>query len=277
MKDIILTIKSIAKEKIIYYGMLSSFIVLFLMYHNNFFRPYNFWLMYSYIMMFLIPVYFYMFMEKKHAIKWIGLICFTILIIGSPLIMFFKQIKIFFSGESVSVITAAIASLPLISAALFSKDAIVSDIGLNFKNFRLSGLIILIAALIMIPIVIIASRTGDFSKVYPLFRVMEKGGMTFVLYELYFLFFFIIWEFFFRGFMLFSFNKHLKNINLAILLQAVIFAFSHYGKPELETISSFFGALLLGAIIYRTKNIFPAAIIHFITALTMDIIAVFIN
>lgn len=275
MKDILLYVKGLAGEKIIYYAMLSSFIVLFLMYHNNFFRPPSFWLAYSYIMMFLIPVYFYIFMEFNGAVKWFCLAVFIVLIILSPLIMLIKDMKAFFTAPYASLILAVLSSIPLFIVMIMKRTAIVDKLGINVCNFRLSALIVVIAAAIMIPIVIIASRTGDFDKVYPLFRIMKKGGLTFILYEAYFLGFFIIWEFFFRGFMLFSFSRHLKNINHAIILQAVIFAFSHYGKPELETISSFFGALLLGAIIYRTKNIFPAALIHFITALTMDIIAVF--
>lgn len=275
MKNILVHIKHLAGEKIIYYAMLSSFIVLFLMYHNNFFRPANFWISYSYIMMFLIPVYFYVFMEFRGTVKWICLFLFALLIVFSPLIMLIKSLKAFFEPPLASVLLAFIPTLPIAIIMVVKRNFIIADLGINFKHFRLSALIVAIAAAIMIPIVIIASRLADFDKVYPLFNIMKRGGGIFILYELYFLGFFIIWEFFFRGFMLFSFSKHLKNINLAIMLQAVIFAFSHYGKPELETISSFFGALLLGIIIYRTKNIFPAAIIHFITALTMDIIAVF--
>ncbi len=277
MKNIIHSIIALCKEKAFYYTLLSTFIILFLMYHNNFFRPYNFWLMYSFMSMFLLPVYFYIFMENKNKVKWFAFTAFIILIIFTPLIMYIKPLKKLLSGETLSLITASISAFPLIIIMIIKKKLIIDKLGLNFKNFKLSLLITIVGIAIMVPIVIIASRHSDFSKIYPFFGVMKQGGFKFVLYQFYFLLFFIIWEFFFRGFMLFTFTKHIKNINIAVLLHAVIFAFAHFGKPEIETASSFFGAILLGFIILRVKNIFPAVIIHFVTALTMDIISVFFS
>jgi membrane protease YdiL (CAAX protease family) len=47
----------------------------------------------------------------------------------------------------------------------------------------------------------------------------------------------------------------------------------HFGKPLGETISSFFGGLLLGVIAYRTKSIYGGIIVHLGIAYLMELFA----
>ena len=72
------------------------------------------------------------------------------------------------------------------------------------------------------------------------------------------------WEFFFRGFILFTFVR--KFGAEAIWLQAVPFALAHIGKPELETLSTIFGGFAFGWVAYRTRSFVYPFLIHWFVA-----------
>jgi membrane protease YdiL (CAAX protease family) len=61
----------------------------------------------------------------------------------------------------------------------------------------------------------------------------------------------------------------------AIVLQAVPCAVMHLGKPSLEVLASFPAAVVLGAIAYRTRSVFPGWLLHFAIALLINLGCVF--
>jgi membrane protease YdiL (CAAX protease family) len=68
------------------------------------------------------------------------------------------------------------------------------------------------------------------------------------------------WEFFFRGFLLFS----LVDIcgPYAILFQAVPFTLAHFGKPYIETVSCVFGGVAFGYVAWKTRSFLYPYFIH---------------
>ncbi len=68
------------------------------------------------------------------------------------------------------------------------------------------------------------------------------------------------WEFFFRGFLLFSLVEICGPY--AILLQAVPFTLAHFGKPYVETASCIFGGAAFGYIAWKTRSFFYPYLIH---------------
>jgi len=67
-------------------------------------------------------------------------------------------------------------------------------------------------------------------------------------------------EFLFRGFLMFTL------IRLAgpsgVLLATFPFVFSHLGKPEIETLSTFFGGLAFGWLAWRTRSVLYGGLLH---------------
>ena len=57
----------------------------------------------------------------------------------------------------------------------------------------------------------------------------------------------------------------------AILPMAAFYCTIHFGKPLGECISSYFGGLILGVIVYRAKSIFGGLIVHLGLAWLMEI------
>lgn len=72
------------------------------------------------------------------------------------------------------------------------------------------------------------------------------------------------WEFFFRGFLIFSLAEICGPY--AILLQAVPFTLAHYGKPFIETISCIFGGAAFGWVAWKTRSFIYPFLIHLFLA-----------
>jgi uncharacterized protein len=68
------------------------------------------------------------------------------------------------------------------------------------------------------------------------------------------------WEFLFRGWILFGYAR--KFGPEALWLQAVPFAIAHFGKPEIETLSTLFGGFAFGWVAWRTKSFLYPFLIH---------------
>jgi membrane protease YdiL (CAAX protease family) len=69
-------------------------------------------------------------------------------------------------------------------------------------------------------------------------------------------------EFMFRGFLMFTLLRTVGP--LAVLLAAVPFTFSHFGKPELETLSTLLGGSIFGWLDWRTGSILYSAAAHLV-------------
>ncbi len=79
------------------------------------------------------------------------------------------------------------------------------------------------------------------------------------------------WEWFFRGFLLFGMAQGFGAI-AAIVLQAVLFGFTHIGKPPIEMYSAFAGGLVLGIVCWREKSFAPAFYTHALIHVTWTVL-----
>jgi membrane protease YdiL (CAAX protease family) len=131
------------------------------------------------------------------------------------------------------------------------------DFGLRLGNYRLWLPYVLIFLAIAIPILYF---TSDMSSVQGYYR----SGRNFDLlkYALQMGVYMLGWEFLFRGFMLFGLKEKFKEGS--IIIQMIPFVLLHFGKPEIETISTIFTGLLWGYICYRGKSFWPAYIMHMV-------------
>ncbi len=77
----------------------------------------------------------------------------------------------------------------------------------------------------------------------------------------------LVWEFFFRSFMLFGLEPALGE--MAVYVQMIPFAIAHIGKPEIETLSSILGGIAIGYIVRRCRSYWPAFVLHLIIGVTM--------
>lgn len=80
------------------------------------------------------------------------------------------------------------------------------------------------------------------------------------------------WEFIFRGFILFGYEKQFGPH--ALWLQAVPFAMTHISKPAVETLSTLFGGFAFGWVAWRTRSFLYPFLIHwFISSFTIVVVS----
>ncbi len=147
--------------------------------------------------------------------------------------------------------------------------------GFHTKGVTLKPYFVMLA--IMLPFILWAGTQADFLESYPNYvRIYIAPNNPLykwcvAAYELAYGSDFVFTEFFFRGFLILAFAK--KFGHKAILPMCVFYITIHFGKPLGETISSFFGGLLLGVIAFRTRSIYGGIIIHLGIAYLMELVA----
>jgi len=159
--------------------------------------------------------------------------------------------------------------VPLLAARwLWRRPA--RSLGLGAGNWRVGVAAVAIGYLVMLPAVILASTWADFRWAYPLDPDALRSHELFWVYEAGYASFFVGWEFFFRGFLLFILEPAFGLA--AVAMQMVPFALMHVGKPIAETLGSVIAGIILGALALRTRSIWYGVALHAAVALTLDII-----
>lgn len=148
----------------------------------------------------------------------------------------------------------------------------IKDHGFSVKGFSKYIRIYLILLIIVIPLVIVASRFPSFLAKYPLYSQARSSLLEFIIWELAYGVYFVALEFFLRGFMIFALARYLGSY--AIFVMVIPYVMIHFGKPVAETFGSIFAGIALGTLALRTRSIFGGVFIHVLVAWSMDILAV---
>lgn len=146
--------------------------------------------------------------------------------------------------------------------------------GFSLKGFSFKPYIIM--TILMFPLIGMASTQPDFLDTYPKLKMTgvlsSETNLSWwhkLLFELSYGSDFITTELFFRGFLILAFIKWVGKD--AILPMAVFYCTIHFGKPLGECISSYFGGLLLGIIVYNTRSILGGLLVHLGIAWMMEL------
>lgn len=145
-----------------------------------------------------------------------------------------------------------------------------AEIGLGAGNWRLA----LSLAAAYLPLVVagtwVLSAGADFQADYPHFGGAQREWRLFLLYEALFLFYWIGWEYLWRGFVLFGTAPAFGPTG-AVFVQMVPFALLHAQKPVAEAYLSILGGVALGALVWRCRQFWIAVPIHAAQMLVLDL------
>ncbi len=146
--------------------------------------------------------------------------------------------------------------------------------GLTTRNLEWRPYLLMLLG--MIPLIAAASTQQDFLEVYPklqsiaaVYKEEEMSWIHKLLFELAYGTDFIGIELFFRGFLVLAFIKWAGKD--AILPMACFYCAIHFGKPLGECVSSYFGGLLLGIVVYNTRSILGGLLVHLGIAWLMEL------
>jgi hypothetical protein len=108
--------------------------------------------------------------------------------------------------------------------------------------------IYLAMVLVVLPLVVIVSFSKSFSDHYPLYSQAGDSLWSLLIWELSYGLYFLVLEFFFRGFMIFSLSRCLGSCSII-------------------------AGIFLGTLALRVRSIFGGVFIHITIAWSMDILA----
>lgn len=152
--------------------------------------------------------------------------------------------------------------IPLLVVVLLFREN-PREYGFSFGNWKLGLTYTLLGVALMAPIIYFLGHENESMKAYYARFVIGLPWTTFI--DL------IGWEFFFRGWILFTYTR--KFGPEALWLQAVPFALAHISKPEVETLSTIFGGFAFGWVAWRTKSFFYPFLIHWFIATFIILVA----
>lgn len=158
--------------------------------------------------------------------------------------------------------------LPAAALLLFFRRR-PSDIGLGVGDWKLAGGL----ALAYLPLVAIGtfvlSASPEFAEKYPHYQPAALDWTVFAVYQALFLFYWIGWEYLWRGFVLFGTARTLGLY--AIFVQTIPFALLHLSKPLPEMLLSILGGVALGALCWRCRSFWIAVPIHWAQMFLLDL------
>ena len=135
------------------------------------------------------------------------------------------------------------------------------------QNSGVAMKLAIICLLIFMPIVFILSKEHSVQNFY----LIKNGfGIFFILATISRGIYYIGEEFLFRGFMFFGLWDKIKIHSLWVT--SLVFALLHMGKPVEEIFFSFFLSLSLCFISLKTKSFLPSFVIHFVLAITLNVL-----
>ena len=140
------------------------------------------------------------------------------------------------------------------------------DFGLRLGNWRLWGTHLAVVVILGLPILYAASRMPAVANYY------TQVEFKLVRYSLEIAAYLFAWEFILRGFLLFGLKEKLGEAS--ILVQMVPFVLLHFGKPEIEMVSTIIMGIYFGYVAYRSNSCWPAVIMHIFINITAR---VFVN
>ena len=146
-----------------------------------------------------------------------------------------------------------IGLIPLAVVVLLFRDD-PRRYGLRIGDWRAGLTLAGIGTAVMLPIVIWAGHQPDFAGYYAASVSSPTAVALTNLLDV------SAAEFCFRGFLMFALLRTVGP--LGIVLAAVPFTFSHFGKPELETVSTLLGGSIFGWLDWRTGSILYSAAAH---------------
>ena len=145
------------------------------------------------------------------------------------------------------------AAVPLLVIAFVFRDRPLRY-GLRIGDWRWGTALAIAGCIAMTPITLAIATVPEFREYY---GPSATGAADLIVTNALDL---VSAEFAFRGFLMFALIRALGP--LGVVIAVLPFAFSHLGKPEIETVSTLAGGLLYGWLAWRTGSIMYGAAAH---------------
>jgi membrane protease YdiL (CAAX protease family) len=160
------------------------------------------------------------------------------------------------------------------------------DLGLRWPEGSISPLLYILLVVFLLVAGVVAAYNPALYRYYPYSRTLlhrvtaGKIGLFFLHSLFYLLFYYLPWEFFFRGFLVFPIvrlsargtNDITAPVVIALAsLQAIPSALLHFHHPFTEVLTALPFGVVLGCLAWRTRSLLPGLLLHFTVGISMDL------
>jgi len=193
----------------------------------------------------------------------------------------FAQVTFQNSSEFFSVMYMFVAAfiffgiIPALTIKFFFSEPI-KEYGIRLGDWRW-GLPAVLILFILISVVIIypSSQTAEIRTFFPYDKSAGDTAYSFIRLQFFRgLLFYSVWEFFFRGFILFGLRKYFGDW-MAICIQVIPSCLWHLGLSAGEIFISIAAGLLFGAMAIRTRSILWPFLLHYLIGIILDLFIIF--
>lgn len=142
------------------------------------------------------------------------------------------------------------------------------DLGFGLGDRQAGRRFLLLGIAIATPLILLNSFDPAFQREYPLTKLAGSSVSAFIIWELVYALYYLGWEPYFRGTLLFGLKDRIGALG-AIFFQTAISCFVHIGKPPGEFASSLVAGFFFGAVALRLRSFWWIFVLHwYLGALT---------
>jgi membrane protease YdiL (CAAX protease family) len=145
-----------------------------------------------------------------------------------------------------------------------------SELGLQMGDMQYGGRVLVVALPVALLIAYLGSADRAVQSEYPLAKSVIGQPRLFLIVEVFYLVYYVGWEFLFRGFMLFGLSRRYGAL-LAVLVQTIPSAIVHIGKPAAESFAAILAGIAFGYIALEAQSIVYPLILHATVGIATDV------
>jgi membrane protease YdiL (CAAX protease family) len=144
------------------------------------------------------------------------------------------------------------------------------ELGLQMGDMQYGGWVLAVALPVALLVAYLGSADRAMQSEYPLAQSVIGQPRLFLIVEVFYLVYYVGWEFLFRGFMLFGLCRRYDAL-LAVLVQMIPSALVHIGKPAAESFAAILAGILFGYIALEAQSIVYPLILHATVGISTDV------
>lgn len=163
-----------------------------------------------------------------------------------------------------------LVGVPVLLIKLVLKENL-RDYGVCLGDWRFALKYLAVVCVLMAPVLYFGAQDVALQKEYPLVGNLfgQHGASSMVMWECTYLLYYIAWEFHFRGVQQLGLESRVGPV-LAILFQMMASTLIHVRKPFGETFSAIAGAFIIGILVWRSRSILWAILLHWYIGASTD-------
>jgi uncharacterized protein len=151
----------------------------------------------------------------------------------------------------------------------------LSDYGIRTGDYKTGFKIVFLLLIPLAGFMVLTTLTDGsipplFHSVYPSIPLTASDPGLFFMNALFMSLYYISFEFFYRGYMLFGLKDRF-GAAAAILIQTIPSVIIHFDKPNGELFASVLGEILFGVLALRTGSILYGILIHYFLGVSLEL------